>query len=88
MACSIGAVMAVIGGYGGVFGDVPPDELAELVRDAVRGVLVPDENAQTALSPGRAPTGTIAGAGARRTLLASARRRRPLELVCWLAPDG
>ena len=51
MTCSIGAVMAVIGGQGGVFGDVPPDRLAEVVRDAVRDLLVPDDRLQTA--PGR-----------------------------------
>ncbi len=44
MACSIGAVMAVIGGYGGVFGEVPPEKLSELVRDAVRDLLVPDDS--------------------------------------------
>jgi AcrR family transcriptional regulator len=42
MACSIGAVMAVIGGHGGIFGDARPEELAELVRDAIRDLLVPD----------------------------------------------
>ena len=52
MACSIGAVMAVIGGHGGVFGDVPPDQLAEVVRDAIRDLLVPDDRLQTA--PGTA----------------------------------
>ncbi len=51
MACSIGAVMAVIGGYGGVFGDVPPERLAEVVRDAVRDLLVPDDSVQTAPRP-------------------------------------
>ena len=51
MACSISAVMAVIGGYGGVFGDVPPEELAELVRDAARDLLVPDGSVQTAPGP-------------------------------------
>ena len=39
MACSIGAVMGVLMGAGGAFGDVPPDELAGLVRDAVRDLL-------------------------------------------------
>jgi AcrR family transcriptional regulator len=51
MACSIGAVMAVIGGYGGVFGDVPQERLAEVVRDAVRDLLVPDESNRTAPVP-------------------------------------
>ena len=39
MACSIGAVMGVLMGAGGAFGDVPPDQLAGLVRDAVRDLL-------------------------------------------------
>ena len=53
MACSIGAVMAVIGGYGGVFGTVPADELAELVRDAIRDLLLPDDRVDTGLRPRR-----------------------------------
>jgi AcrR family transcriptional regulator len=51
IACSIGAVMAVIGGYRGVFGDVPPQELADVVRDAVRDLLVPADRPDTAPQP-------------------------------------
>jgi AcrR family transcriptional regulator len=51
MACSIGAVMAVIGGHGGVFGDVPPEQLAELVREALRDLLVPGDRVTPALQP-------------------------------------
>lgn len=39
MACSFGAVMGVLMGAAGAFGDVAPDELARLVRDAVRDLL-------------------------------------------------
>jgi AcrR family transcriptional regulator len=35
MACSIGAVLGALTGAGEVFGDVPTDELAGLVREAV-----------------------------------------------------
>ncbi len=51
MACSIGAVIAVIGGHGGVFGDVAPEELAQLVRDALRDLLVPADTVATAHQP-------------------------------------
>jgi AcrR family transcriptional regulator len=39
MACSLGAVVGALVGAEGLFGDVPVDELAELVRDAVRDLL-------------------------------------------------
>jgi len=39
MACSIGAVIATLATGEAVFGDVPMDELAELVREAVRDLL-------------------------------------------------
>jgi AcrR family transcriptional regulator len=39
MLCSIGAVVSVLVGTEGLFGDVPMTELAELVRDAVRDLL-------------------------------------------------
>jgi AcrR family transcriptional regulator len=39
MACSIGAVVGALVGGEGLFGDVPIEELAELVRDAVRDLL-------------------------------------------------
>jgi AcrR family transcriptional regulator len=39
MACSIGAVVGALVGGEGLFGDVPMEELAELVRDAVRDLL-------------------------------------------------
>jgi AcrR family transcriptional regulator len=39
MACSLGAVVGGLVGGEGLFGDVPIDELAELVREAVRDVL-------------------------------------------------
>jgi AcrR family transcriptional regulator len=39
MACSIGAVIGVIIGAGGVFSDVSSAELAALVRDAARDLL-------------------------------------------------
>ena len=39
MACSLGAVVGALVGGEGLFGDVPMDELAELVRDAVRDLL-------------------------------------------------
>jgi AcrR family transcriptional regulator len=39
MACSIGAVLGVLMGAGGAFGDVPPDQLAGLVRDAVHDLI-------------------------------------------------
>jgi AcrR family transcriptional regulator len=34
MACSLGAVLSALLGAGGVFGDVPADDIAEYVRDA------------------------------------------------------
>ena len=39
MACSLGAVVGGLMGGDDLFGDVPIDELAELVREAVRDVL-------------------------------------------------
>ncbi len=39
MACSIGAVMGTLMGAGGAFGDVPTEELAGLLRDAVRDLM-------------------------------------------------
>ncbi len=39
MACSIGAVVGTLASGEAVFGEVPMDELAELVRDAVRDLL-------------------------------------------------
>jgi AcrR family transcriptional regulator len=39
MACSLGAVVGALVGGAGLFGDVPTDELAELVRDAVGDLL-------------------------------------------------
>jgi AcrR family transcriptional regulator len=36
MACSIGAIFSVMMGAGGMFGDVPTEEIVEHVRDAVR----------------------------------------------------
>jgi AcrR family transcriptional regulator len=39
MACSAGAAIVVLMGACEMFGDVPPTELAELVRDAVRDLL-------------------------------------------------
>ena len=41
MACSIGAVMAVVAGAGGPFAEVPPAELAELARAAVSDLTAP-----------------------------------------------
>jgi hypothetical protein len=41
MACSIAAVMAVVAGAGGPFAEVPPAELAELARAAVRDLTAP-----------------------------------------------
>jgi hypothetical protein len=40
MAASIGALTGVVAA-GGAFSGVPPDELAELVRGAVRDLVVP-----------------------------------------------
>jgi AcrR family transcriptional regulator len=54
MACSIGAVVGALVGGEGLFGDVSIEEVAELVREAVRDLLgVPDS-----------PTGVAAVAGA------------------------
>lgn len=41
MACSIGAVVAALVGGEGLFGDVPIEEVAELVREAVRDLFAP-----------------------------------------------
>jgi AcrR family transcriptional regulator len=54
MACSIGAVMGTLMGAGSAFGDVPTEELAELVRDAVRDLFG---------SPGRSTAGNGATEG-------------------------
>jgi AcrR family transcriptional regulator len=53
MACSLGAVVGALVGGEGLFGDVPMDELAELVRDAVRDLLGASEAAvrETAALP-------------------------------------
>jgi AcrR family transcriptional regulator len=42
MACSIGAVVGALVGGEGLFGEVPMEELAELVREAVRDLLGAD----------------------------------------------
>jgi len=47
MACSIGAVTGVIVSAGDAFADVPPIELAELVRRAARDLLVTHDAATT-----------------------------------------
>jgi AcrR family transcriptional regulator len=39
MACSVGAVLGVLMGASGPFDDVPPEQLAGLVRDAARDLL-------------------------------------------------
>ncbi len=39
MACAIGAVAGTLVGAGNAFGDASPDEIAELVRDAVHDLL-------------------------------------------------
>ena len=39
MACSIGAVLGVLMGASGPFDDVPPEQLAGLVRDTARDLL-------------------------------------------------
>jgi hypothetical protein len=41
MACSIGAVFGALVGAGDAFGDVPVGEIAELVREAVHGLMDP-----------------------------------------------
>ena len=41
MACSIGAVLSTLIGPGEAFGEVPSDELATLLRDAMRDLLGP-----------------------------------------------
>jgi AcrR family transcriptional regulator len=45
MACSIGAVVSALVGGENLFGDVPIEEIAELVRDAVRDLLGADGEA-------------------------------------------
>jgi hypothetical protein len=40
MVCSPGAVTGVVVSAATVFGDVPPHEVADLLRDAVRDLLV------------------------------------------------
>jgi AcrR family transcriptional regulator len=39
MACSVGAVFGALMGATGMFGDVPPDEVADVVRQAARDLL-------------------------------------------------
>jgi hypothetical protein len=36
MACSLGAIFSALMGVGGVFGDVPDEEIVRYVRAAVR----------------------------------------------------
>jgi AcrR family transcriptional regulator len=55
MACSIGAVMGTLMGAGGAFGDVPTEELAELLRDAIRDLM-------NAPGPGSAVNGSTEAA--------------------------
>ena len=43
MACSIGAVVGALATGEAIFGDVPIEELAELVRDAVGDLLASDD---------------------------------------------
>jgi AcrR family transcriptional regulator len=50
MACSLGAVVGALVGGEALFGDVPMDELAELVRDAVRDLLGTSETAVQAIA--------------------------------------
>ena len=75
MACSIGAVMGVLMGAGGAFGDVPPDELAGLVRDAV--VICWDRPIQPIqpIRPMRFPTAPMPAAEGGGPRLAAATRR-------------
>jgi len=54
MVCSLGAVVAVLVGSEGMFGDVPMTELAELVRDVVRDLFRAPDTA-TAATPIQAP---------------------------------
>jgi AcrR family transcriptional regulator len=41
LACSVGAVLGALMGASGPFDDVPPEQLAGLVRDAIRDLLDP-----------------------------------------------
>jgi AcrR family transcriptional regulator len=50
MACSLGAVVGALVGGEALFGDVPMDELAELVRDAGRDLLGTRETAAQAIA--------------------------------------
>ncbi len=47
MACSIGAVVAALVGGEALFGDVPIEEIAELVREAVRDLFTPSASLLT-----------------------------------------
>ncbi len=59
MACSIGAVMGTLMGAGGAFGDVPTEELACLLRDAVRDLMG---------APGPGPVGNGSTEAAREVI--------------------
>jgi hypothetical protein len=48
MACSVGAVVGALVGGEGLFGDVPMDEIVELVREAVHDLLGSSETASLA----------------------------------------
>ena len=41
MACAIGAVLVTLMGASTMFGDTPPGEIADLVRDVVRDLAPP-----------------------------------------------
>jgi AcrR family transcriptional regulator len=66
LACSVGAVLGAIMGASGPFGDVPPEQLAGLVRDAIRDLLNPARSA-AAMPEGAPDAGldvpVVAGAG-------------------------
>jgi AcrR family transcriptional regulator len=53
MACSLGAVVGALVGGEGLFGDVPINELAELVRGAVRDLLGSSKTAEQATTAPR-----------------------------------
>jgi AcrR family transcriptional regulator len=63
MACSIAAVVGALASGEAVFGEVPIDELAELVRDAVRDLLRSGDTAARATTASR-PWGEDAATGA------------------------
>jgi AcrR family transcriptional regulator len=52
MACSIGAVVGALVGGEGLFGDVSIEEVAELVREAVRDLLGVPDSPTTAVAAG------------------------------------